>query len=200
MPRLVARRSGGLLAAALAIVTLVSYPSAARADTIVFSTDYQPNVVNLWSNVPFPVPTGGAAGFNVAGWGAVFNPANPNFIQIQRPAGYGALAVAPPQPGWLTWGQTFNGTTTTNPAWRMDWQEVYFDTATNQVVQGFAGRVQGSAGGLVIGTYGATPGLGPTLAGGAPAFLGPTPEPATILILGAGLGLAALARRRRSAG
>jgi hypothetical protein len=182
-----------------AMLALLAAAGTARGEDVVFGTDYQPNVVSLWSNVPFPVPTGGASGFNTPGWGVIFNPANPGFIQLVQSAGFGLQppATTPPNPGWLTYVQSFNGTVTTNSSFQMDWQEVYWNTATNTLVQGFAGRIVSNGGGLLQGTYAATPGLGPTLPGGAPLFIGPTPEPSSMIAFGVGLGVVALSRRRR---
>lgn len=185
------------LACALAVTLALS--GVARAENVTFGADTQPNVVSLWSNVPFTTPTGGAMSLP-PGWGVVFNAAQPNFIQLQHSAGFGILNPTPAQGNaWLTYIQGFNGLVSTNPAWRMDWQEVYWNTTTNTLVQGFAGRLQGSAGGIVNGTYAATPGLGPTTAGGAPLFIGPTPEPSSMIAFGVGLAVVGLARRRRTA-
>jgi len=185
-----------LLLAALAVFAL---SGTARAENVVFDTDYQPNIVNLWSNVPFVSPTGGASGFNTPGWEVHFNVSNPDFIQLFRPAGFGNTAATPPNPAWLTYTQAFNGTVSTNPNFKMDWQEVYWNTTTNMLVEGFAGRIVSNGSGFATGTYAATPGLGPTMAGGAPLFIGPTPEPSSLIAFGVGLGVLAVAKRRRRA-
>jgi hypothetical protein len=175
-----------------AFACLVALAGSARAETISFNTDYQPDLVNLFSTVPFTAPSS-----LPTGWQFVFDPASPNFIQLWRPAGFGILNPTPPQGAWLTYDQSFAGTVSTNPAFKMDWQEVYYNFATNSFVQGFAGRLESNGAGFVNGTYAATPGLGPTTAGGAPLFIGPAPEPSSLVAFGVGLGVLGYVRRRR---
>ncbi len=169
----------------------------ARAEFVTLGTDTQPNVVSLWSTSPFVLPPSSAF---PNGWGVgFFDPLNPNFIQLQRPAGFGLLNPTVAQGNaWLTYTQEFVGPVSTNPAFRMDYQEVYWNTATNSFVQGLAGRLQSDGANFQFGTYGATPGLGPTTSGGAPLFIGPVPEPSTMIAFGLGLGVVALSRRRRA--
>jgi len=181
--------------AVLAFVGLLASGRTARAETVVYNTDFEPNIVNLWSSVPF---TGPAFNINTPNWGTIFSPSNPGFTQIVT-ANFGSLNPTSPTPNWLTFSITYAGNVTNNPAFAMDFQEVYYDFNTGTVVQGFAGRLVSNGTNIVGGTYAATPGLGPTTASGAPLFIGPTPEPSSMIAFGAGLGVLALVRRRRRA-
>jgi hypothetical protein len=101
-------------------LAVFAFCGTARAESVLFDTDYQPNIINLFSNVPFPAtPNGGASGFNTPGWNVTYNPGNPFSIQLYRSGGFGVLNPPTPNPAWLTYTQAFNGTVTTNPAFTM---------------------------------------------------------------------------------
>lgn len=154
-----------------------------------FVTEYQPNVVNLWTSHP-----SGFNGFGTLPAGWVYQQASPSaqFAQLYTTGPYGA--------GNLTWQQYFY--TPTNPpgGFALDWQEVSYDWSTGTVVGGTAGSLNRSGASWSLGTYGAAG--APITLGGQPVLLAPVPEPGTLAVFGLGaLGLAvARARRRRDRG
>jgi hypothetical protein len=198
------RRVHGALLVALGC-TILSSARDARAASVTFNTDYEPNVINLWSSSPFLFPSGGGAsaftGPSIAGgthWVADWSASNPGFLQLVLDTSSGKVANAGPSqgldvssPAWLTWTQSFQGGALSS-SFSLNWQEVYYNTSTGATT-GFAGNLSGA--GLGPGTY-----SGPTTSSGSPLFLGPTsaPEPTTFVIFGLALGCMAVTGRSRS--
>jgi hypothetical protein len=193
-------RSSTWVGAVVALLALV-YPAAARADSFTFDTEYQPNVINLYSNVPFSgsAISGLTGAWGSLGWGVTVDTSN--FVQLvlpsgpSNPNGYGSLTPSGIFPNML-FNVGFNGTTSGNTSFAMDFQEVYWNTTTNTLVQGVSGSIDGSSapGGYAPGTYGS---VGP-MSGGQPLYQGPVgPEPSSLLAFALALGCAAFVRRRR---
>jgi len=180
---------------------LLSTPRA-RADSVGFNTDYEPNVINLFvdSANAFPSATS-ASGFSGPSltpglsWTVNWSAGNPDFLQLVLTNSNGSLANAgtltgldASSPAWLSWTQSFTGTIGSN--FTLDWQEVYWNASTNSGT-GFVGELQGAG-------FAAAPYNGP-MSGGAPLLIGPTgsPEPSTLLAFGLALACGAVSRGAR---
>jgi len=151
-----------------------------------FTTEYSPNIVNLWTNKPLSI--GAPGGFN--GFGAGTLPSGWTYFQNDVTGGFVQLVNTAPSPANFSWTQFFSGPQSPG-GWSMDWQEISYDFTTGGILASHQGNLLSTGSGWTVGTYGVTNGnLG---------LVGPVPEPGTFLLVGLGAAALLFVARRRAA-
>jgi hypothetical protein len=153
-----------------------------------FTTEYSPNIVNLWTNKPLSITAPG--GFN--GFGAGTLPSGWTYYQNDVTGGFVQLVSTAPSPSGtpnFTWTQFFSGSRAPG-GWSMDWQEISYDFNTGGILASHQGNLRSTGSGWTVGTYGA--------ANGGLGLVGPVPEPGTFLLVGLGAAALLFVARRRA--